>query len=147
MPCVQHSQGQGKVPDVDTVLSQVFEQSLTVAPAQPKPGPTVRKQCVVCLSYIGRGKPHTCNKATKRSNLEGVVKASSRKSKARIVSAGIKNVFTEAGVSTRGGCLKLGTGGTSLTVTLGSQVKSLIKRPKWDHDSLIKLQTNNNFSD
>ena len=121
-------------------------------PDNPKPKcssePEILKQCVKCLSYIGRGRDHKCTRATKRSNLLGVVKSSSKKSKSRVLTSGLKSVFSDAGVSSRGGSLELGTGGKPITVRLGElKEKGFMKRPRWTHETLIKLQTNNNLSD
>ena len=121
-------------------------------PDNPKPKcssePEILKQCVKCLSYIGRGRVHKCTRATKRSNLLGVVKSSSKKSKSRVLTSGLKSVFSDAGVSSRGGSLELGTGGKPITVRLGElKEKGFMKRPRWTHETLIKLQTNNNLSD
>lgn len=72
----------------------------------------------------------------------GVVKSSSKKSKSRVLTSGLKSVFSDAGVSSRGGSLELGT------VRLGKlKEKGFMKRPRWTHETLIKLQTNNNLSD
>lgn len=78
----------------------------------------------------------------------GVVKSSSKKSKSRVLTSGLKSVFSDAGVSSRGGSLELGTGGKPITVRLGElKEKGFMKRPRWTHETLIKLQTNNNLSD
>ena len=105
----------------------------------------ILKQCQKCYSYIGKGWEHKCDKNTKRANLEKLVKSSSKKSKTRMVTSGLKQVFHQAGVSTRGGTLGLSTRGKPLTVNLGT--KATIKSPKWDLESLIKLQTKANLSD
>ena len=110
--------------------------------------PAVLKQCQVCLSYLGKGWKHKCDKSTKRNNLEGIVKASSKKSKTRIVSTGLKQVFSDAEVSTKGGTLELATKGRPLTVNLGTRDdRAPPKGPKWDLDSLIKLQSKTSLSD
>ena len=108
-------------------------------------GPAILKQCQQCFSYIGKGWGHKCDKASKRANLEAIVKSSSKKSRTRMVSTGLKQVFSEAGVSTRGGTLGLETKGKPLTVNLGA--KAPIKNSKWDLESLIKLQTKANLAD
>ena len=134
-----------KDPEIETVLRELFGPSPSATHTATPPVQTIMRQCMKCLTYIGKGRPHICSRATKRSNLEGVVKSSSSKSKSRVVAAGIKNVFGEAGVSTKGGRLQFVTGGTPLTVTLGA--KAVMKKPRWSHDSLIRLQTKNNLSD
>ena len=76
-----------------------------------------------------------------------MVRSCSRKSKARVISSGLKSVFADSGVTTRGGTMAIATGGKPVTVTLGSNVKRIRAKPRWTHDDLIKLQTNNNLSD
>ena len=133
--------------EVRDIFKELREQSEAEETKPVATTTTNLKQCSKCLTYIGRGRPHTCTKATKRSNLEGVVKSCSTKSKARVISSGLKSVFAESGVTTRGGTLAIATGGKPVTVTLGLNVKGVRAKPRWTHEDLIKLQTNNNLSD
>ena len=74
-----------------------------------------------------------------------MVRKSSQKSKERVLSSQLKEVFAEKGVSTRGGTTKLTTGGTPIHATLG---KSKAKpTPKFSNESLTKLQLKMNVSD
>ena len=73
--------------------------------------------------------------------------SSSLKCKSRVVTSGLKNVFAETKTSTCRGRMKLNTAGNPLIVTLGSKIECNMSRPRWDHESLIKLQTANNLSD
>ena len=103
----------------------------------------VRKQCQLCYSYIGRGLHHFCTKASKRANLEKIVKNSSRKTKARVTSNIVKNIFEERSVDKRGGTVDLETGGKPLSVTLGCKTKPR----RFDVASMMKLQTVCHLSD
>ena len=77
--------------------------------------------------------------------MEEVVRQSSRRSKEKVLSSQLKEVFQEQGISTRGGTAKLATGGTPLTATLGKPKQK--PAPKFSNDSLNKLQLKMGASD
>ena len=119
-------------------------------PAAPCSTKTERiKLCSKCFSRIARGKTHICNKTEMRDNLAGILKSRSSRSRGRVVSSSLKDIFVENGVSKKGGTTALPTGGKPIQVTLGcsSTRKFTKKGPLWDHDSLKRLQTNMNLSD
>ena len=128
------------------VISSIFG-----TPVQQKekiPPPSVSLQCTKCFTYVGQGKAHTCNKATKRANLEELVKSTSQKTKGLVTGSCIKAVFEDSGVSTRGGTASVPSGSSCpLKVTLGTEAAGLGETPKFSADNLIKLQTAFNFSD
>ena len=106
--------------------------------------PTVSLQCTKCFTYVGQGKSHTCNRTTRRANLEKLVKSSSRKTKGRVTGACIKAVFEDDGVDIRGGTAAVPSGSRCpLKITLGTVEES----PKLSADNMMKLQTAFNFSD
>jgi hypothetical protein len=86
---------------------------------------------------------HFCTKASKRANLEKIVKNNSRKTKARVTSNIVKNIFEERSVDKRGGTVDLETGGKPLSVTLGCNTKPR----RFDVASMMKLQTVCHLSD
>ena len=102
----------------------------------PLPEPVV--VCSVCLSSYGPGQRHDCSKQTKRNNLEGLVRTFSDNSKQRLVSSQLKEIFTNKGISTDGGSVKLATGGCPKSASLGqSKAKPL---PKFTNESLNRHQ-------
>ena len=122
----------------------VLSSILSVGDDEEQPAsPGVRVQCSKCLTYTGRGKAHKCNKTTRRSNLEELVKSSSSKTKGKVTSACLKAVFEEAGVTIKGGTTTLPTGCLPITVTVGPQAKP----KKFSAANLIRLQTAYHFSD
>ena len=123
------------------LLSKFVFKRPAVNASQPPP---VRKQCLSCYSYIGRGLPHVCTKATKRVNQANIVKNNSRKTKARVTSSIIKHIFEERNVDSRGGTVNLETlSGKPLKVTL----KSKSKTRRFDLASMMKIQTVCSMSD
>ena len=105
--------------------------------------PEVRKQCMSCYSFIGKGLSHICTKSMKRENQVKIVKSNSEKTKAKVASTIVKHIFEERGVDMRGGTVNLETGGKPLKVTVGSQPKAR----RFDVASMMKLQTVCNLSD
>ena len=86
-------------------------------------------------------------RTTKRTNLERIVKASSHKTKGRVKSSCLKDVFAEAGVSTRGGTVPISSGSSCpLKVTIGSEAANNDGK-EFRAEDMIKLQTAFNFSD
>ena len=73
------------------------------------------------------------------------MRKSSQKSKERVLSSQLKEVFSNKGISTRGGTTTLTTGGTPIQATLG-KVKAK-PPPKFSNESLTKLQLKMNTSD
>ena len=106
--------------------------------APPEPEPIV--VCSVCLSTYGKGLNHNCTKESKRSNVVDIIRNSSGRSKEKIVSSQLKEVFDEKGVSTRGGTSTLGSGGTAITATVGKPKHKKKPPPKFTNESLNRLQ-------
>ena len=77
--------------------------------------------------------------------MEQMVKKSSQKTKERVISSQLKEVFEEKGVSTQGGTTKLSTGGTPIFATLGKPKSK--PDPKFTNESLTRLQLKMNASD
>ena len=78
-------------------------------------------------------------------NVEQLAKNTSKRSRERVISSQLKQVFQEDGISTRGGTTKLRTGGKPITATLG---KPKVKpAPKFTNEVLTKLQMKMNTSD
>ena len=105
--------------------------------------------CKKCLTVIARGKSHICTKKEMRSNLAGIVKSKSRKSRGKVVASSLKQIFDDEGVQQKGGTASLPTGGTPIQVTMGSlnNRKFTRKAQRWSHDSLKRLQASMNLSD
>ena len=115
---------------------------------ESKPDPSVKKQCLKCFSYLGPGLSHKCNKKTKIVNQQNmVVRSNSSRSKAKVVSNVVKNIFKERGVDRRGGTAQLETGAKPLRVTLGENPKDLVKSRRFSLENMMKLQTSCNLSD
>ena len=107
-------------------------------PVHPSTGPEPITVCSKCLAPFGRGKQHVCTREAMRKNKEDLVWNSSDKSKQKIVSSQLKEIFEEAGASTKGGEVKLRTYGTPLTVSMG---KSHTRpHPYFSNESINKLQ-------
>ena len=101
--------------------------------------------CKLCLSTWAVGQKHDCSRKSKRENVEELVRKTSQKSKERIVSSQLKEVFESKGISTKGGTAKLTTGGTSLQATLGKPAGK--PAPKFTNESLSRLQIKMGTSD
>ena len=101
----------------------------------------------MCYSYVGRGLTHICTKQMKLLNQEKMIKANSKKSKAKVASNIVKHIFEEKGVDRRGGTAQFETGAKPLSVTLGMDPKTLIKPRKFNLANMMRLQTSCNLSD
>ena len=75
-----------------------------------------------------------------RSNLAGLVKSKSKKTKAKVT------VFADQDVSTAGGTASLPTGGTPVHVTVG-KLRDTRRAARWSHTDLKRLQSAMNLSD
>ena len=102
------------------------------APEEPEPV-TV---CKLCFSTWAVGQPHECTRKSKRENVEELVRKTSMKSKERIISSQLKEVFEDKGISSKGGTAKLTTGGTPLQATLGKPKSK--PAPKFTNESLSR---------
>lgn len=109
------------------------------------PGPIT--VCSECLNSYGKGLPHNCVKSAKRENLEDLVRASSPKTKERLLSSQLKEHFESKGVSTRGGQITLTTGGTPIQAILGQPKTKQRPPPKFCNDTLNRLQLSLGISD
>jgi hypothetical protein len=118
--------------------------------AQPKtpvsPPAKVLPICSKCFSEVGQGKPHQCDKNTKRANLANIVHNTSRKSKCKITASSLKNIADDQAISIRGGTLNLQTGAQPIPVKVGKS-KLKLKQPHFSHENLKRLQNANNLSD
>ena len=99
-----------------------------------------------CSSEFGPGKPHTCDKATKRDNLAALVRSTSEKSKSSVTVATLKSIADEKGVSTRGGTVVLSSGSKIIPVQIGTS-KSKTPVKKFTHEDLMAIQRELNLSD
>ena len=113
--------------------------------AQSPPAKTLAV-CSKCWAEIGKGKPHQCLKSTKRENLAGIMKTTSRKSRAAVTCSTLKTIAEESGVSTKGGVVELQSGSRLLPVQIGTP-KVKPKVAKFSHENLKKIQTAHNLSD
>ena len=82
-----------------------------------------------------------------RSNLAGIVKSKSLKSKAKITASTLKAVFSDQNISSQGGTATLPTGGRPVQVTLGRSQHTTQKAARWSHGDLKRLQAAMNLSD
>lgn len=101
--------------------------------------------CSLCHGQFGRGIKHQCGRASKRDNLEDLLRNTSEKSKERVISSQLKEVFVAKGATTKGGTVTLATGGTPVQATLGK----LHQKPdiKFSQEALNKLQSSIGASD
>ena len=112
----------------------------------PSSVPGVVKLCSLCLTEVRRGISHTCSQGTMRSNLAGLVKSKSKKTKAKVTVSALKAVFADQDVSTAGGTATLPTGGTPVHVTVG-KLRDTRRAARWSHTDLKRLQSAMNLSD
>lgn len=107
--------------------------------------PVALQVCSFCNSKLGPGMKHQCNRTAKRSNLEDLVRSSSSKSRERVLSSQLKEVFVVQGVSTKGGTVSLSTGGAPIQATLGK----IKQKPdiKFSNETLKRLQISLGASD
>ena len=108
-----------------------------------KPGP--QTICLVCKSAYGPGHKHVCSRATKRESLEELLRNTSEKTKQRVISSQLKEVFHDQGVSTQGGTVQLSTGGGPVLASLGKIQQK--PTPKFSNETLNKLQNKIGASD
>ena len=103
---------------------------------------------IVCDRCFGvkTGPTHICVKSNKSQNIVKMVRQTSDKSKAKVVSATLKTICEEQGISTRGGRLQLQTGSKSLPVQVGTP-KNHPKKARFSYNNLKRLQAQNNLSD
>ena len=125
----------------ERVTEPVGRPYIDLPSAEPEP----IKVCSACLTNWGPGQQHNCNKSTKRENIEELVRKNSPKTKGRIVSSQLKEVFTEQGASTRGGTVVLHTDGSPISASLG--VFKQKPAPKFSNEILNKLQIKAGISD
>ena len=104
------------------------------------------KVCDRCYTEIGRGKPHTCVKSQKGTNLAHIVKNNSWRSRSKVATSTLKSIADEQGVSHKGGTVHLQTGSKPLPVQIGTP-KVKPKDAKFSLENLQKLQSANNLSD
>ena len=78
--------------------------------------------------------------------METLVRQSSKRTKERVVSSGLKDVAEEQGTSTRGGTVTLTTGGTPFSATLGTAGKQQ-SAPRFSNEVLDRLQLKTGMSD
>ena len=113
--------------------------------------PAVSKQCLICMSYVGKGLSHICTKGTFDKNIVDLVRQSSEGTLNRIMQTSIKTKFKQSAVNIRGGQLKLpriGSSGTSgLLVTVGTKQSHYVPPRKFSHSDLMNLQVTFNLSD
>ena len=111
----------------------------------PTEEPELIKLCRLCFNPWGPGKTHECNRESKRDNVEEMVRKTSKRSKERLLSSQLKDVFQDQGASTSGGTVRLTTGGTPISASLGqAQPKP---GPKFSNEALNRLQLKMGTSD
>ena len=115
---------------------------------QPSESPPAKAStlCDKCFAPIGRGKPHSCQKAHKDTNISKLVQTTSEKTQAKVASTTLHKIAAEAGVSARGGTLTLPSGSKQLPVTVGTP-KTGHKEVKFSHEDMMRLQSSQNLSD
>ena len=110
-------------------------------PPNPPKVKTVIKRCGDCLSEIGPGKPHTCSKTATRANLTGLVRHRSANTQSNIVANTLKTIAEDQGASTRGGEVRLQSGGPNkLLVKIGRGRNDKRKDRIITHEDLKELQ-------
>lgn len=103
--------------------------------------------CSKCFCEIGSGKPHSCDKKTKRDNLSNLVKNTSQKTRSKVTCHNLKTVAEDQGVGTRGGTVQLCTGSSKpLPIVVGT-TRQKPKVAKFSHENLLSLQLATNLSD
>ena len=99
--------------------------------------PALEKRCTNCQALVGKGRLHNCSKKDMQDNLHKLVKSKSLKSKEKIGSKIIKDIFMAKDVSRKGGTVFLTTGGPQkLPVSLSINVNKV----RFSHDNLRRLQ-------
>ena len=101
--------------------------------------------CSACLSTMAPRVPHQCSRGSKVENLQNLVRESSCRTKEKVITSQLKEVFEEKEISTAGGTVMLSTGGTPIQASLGT-VKSNDPR-KFSPGGLNRLQAKLGVSD
>ena len=125
----------------DSVTEPVGRPS--VCPPRKDPEPLL--VCSICLSSWGPGQSHVCTRKTKADNMEDLVRSSSDRTREKVISSQLKEVFHAKGIPTRGGTVKLATGSHPLSATLGAPVVK--PQPKFTNEALNRLQLKMGASD
>ena len=99
-------------------FKNLLDQYIEAPTPTPCLTPDAVKICTYCHSQIGRGLCHACSRSQFRENVADLVKEKSEKTRGRVVSSLLKDVFEEQSIDTRGGTVELPTGGRLLKITL-----------------------------
>ena len=103
--------------------------------------------CSRCLSVIGKGMSHTCNKSSRNNNLCGLLENTSPKTRSILTAINLKSIALESNVSLRGGTVELKTRSSKvLPVQIGT-AKVKPRRRKFSLEDLLRLQATLNISD
>ena len=113
-----------------------------VAPRTMCPSPITI--CSICLSEYHAGKPHNCQKTTKRENMANLVRNSSYGSKSALALSALKEIASEQGSDMKKGPILLKSWSKQLPVQIGN-LKTYNK--KFSHGGLMSLQSTLNLSD
>ena len=76
--------------------------------------------CGECLSSYGKGKPHNCDRVSRRDNLEQMIRQTSERSRSRVIGSQLKEIEEEKGVN-RGEQFCLSSGGKLLPFSIGNK--------------------------
>ena len=101
--------------------------------------------CKTCLSEVGPGRHHDCQKSTKRENLAALIRNSSEGSKANVLAQSLKDIAETQGESVRGGTISLQSGSKTLPVKIGTQ-RTRPETTKFSHENLKNLGKRLNLS-
>ena len=111
----------------------------------PFADPELVTVCSLCLTFWGPGQDHICSKQTRMNNVEELVRTTSKRSREKVISSQLKEVFKEQGVSIHSGTASLTTGGTPNTATI--RKKKLKPALKFTNEYLNRLQLKTGNSD
>ena len=115
-------------------------------PRVKEPPPEAVLICSSCHSRLAPGLQHFCDRKSKRENLAELLRKTSQKSKERVLSSQLKEVFIDQGTSTQGGTVSLATGGLPIQATLGKSQQQ--KAPvKFSFETMNRLQNSIGASD
>ena len=99
--------------------------------------PPVEKRCTSCQALVGKGRLHKCTKKDMQDNLHKMVRGKSLKSKEKIGSKIIKDLFDAKDSSKKGGTVLLATGGPlKLPISLSIRINKV----RFSHENLRRLQ-------
>ena len=102
---------------------------------------STQTRCVNCETWVGKGKPHICNKTTRLENMSCMIKRVSPCTRQKLIGVALSKELQEAGESKQGGIIKIktGKGRFKTEVRVGKQ-KVKVNKTRFNIQAMKKLQ-------